>query len=315
MSEATLPLFPDAALGRTEPVAGPLGCHGDVEYLDMPVREILSRNRGSRMPWQWSINPYRGCEFACTYCYARYTHDYLGLDPRRDFESRIFVKSGGREALERKLRRASLRGETIAIGTVTDPYQPAERRHGVTRSLLEALRGAAGLDLTIATKSPLILRDLELLSELDRRHTVTVNLTLTTADPELARRLEPQAPDPRGRLRALARLAGEGIATRLYCMPLLPRITDRAAVLAPLLEAAREAGAFDVVAAPLFLRPAARLRFWPWLRGEFPDLVPVYKRLYARRSHLRKRQRDAVMAEFRRLRLRLGFPADRPGRA
>lgn len=320
MSEATLPLFPDAipfpqpSLGGAETATESLGCNGDVEYLDMPVREILTRNRGSRMPWQWSINPYRGCEFACTYCYARYTHDYLGLNQRRDFERRIFVKSGGREALERKLRRASLHGQSIAIGTITDPYQPAERRHGVTRSLLEALRGAAGLDLSISTKSPLILRDLPLLAELDRRHTVTVNITVTTADPELARRIEPQAPDPRARLRTISRLAGEGIATRLYCMPILPRITDRTPILAPLLDAAREAGAFDVVGSPLFLRTAARLRFWPWLRSEFPDLVPIYRRLYARRSHLRKRQRDDVMTDFRRLRLRLGFPADRPGR-
>ncbi|MFQ5351423.1 MAG: radical SAM protein [Thermoanaerobaculia bacterium] len=314
MTEATLPLFPDATLGCAEPAAESLGRHGDVEYLDMPAREILNRNRDSRLPWQWTINPYRGCEFACSYCYARYTHGYLGLDPRREFESRIFVKRGGREALERKLRRASLRGESIAIGTVTDPYQPAERHHGVTRSLLEALRGAAGLDLSISTKSPLILRDLPLLAELDRRHTVTVNITVTTADPELARRLEPQAPDPRARLRALARLAAEGIGTRLFCMPILPRITEGGAVLAPLLEAARDAGAFDVVGAPLFLRTATRLRFWPWLRSEFPELLPVYRRLYARRSHLRRREREEVLAEFRRLRLRFGFPADRPGR-
>jgi DNA repair photolyase len=321
MTEATLPLFPEAApfhktaLGRADPAAEPLGRYGEVEHLDLPVREILNRNRGSRMPWQWTINPYRGCEFACTYCYARDTHGYLGLDPRHEFESRIFVKSGGREALERKLRRSSLRGESIAIGTVTDPYQPAERHHGVTRSLLEVLGGATGLDLSISTKSPLILRDLPLLTELDRRHTVTVNITVTTADPGLAARIEPQAPDPRARLRTLARLAGEGIATRLFCMPILPRITDHPAILAPLLEAAREAGAFDVIGSPLFLRTAARLRFWPWLRSEFPDLVPFYRRLYARRSHLRKRQREDVLADFRRLRLRLGFPADRPGRA
>lgn len=315
MSEATLPLFPEVILGPLEPAAEPLGCRGGIEYLDMPVRDVLTRNTGSRLPWQWSINPYRGCEFACAYCYARYTHDYLGLDPRRDFESRIFVKRGAREALARKLRRCSLRGESIVMGTVTDPYQPAERHHGVTRSLLEALRSAAGLDLTIATKSPLILRDLPLLAELDRRHTVTVAVTVTTTDPELARRIEPQAPDPRARLRAIARLAGEGIATRLYCMPILPEITDREAVLAPLLNAAREAGAFDVVGSPLVLRRAARLRFWPWLRAEFPDLVPLYKRLYARRGHLPKRQREEMMADFRRLRLRLGFPADRPGRA
>jgi DNA repair photolyase len=316
MNEATLPLFPDAtALGRHRSAAKSLGCHGDVEYLDLPVGELLNRSRDSRLPWQWTINPYRGCEFACSYCYARYTHGYLGLDPRRDFERRILVKSSGRQALERKLKRASLRGETIAIGTVTDPYQPAERHHGVTRSLLETLRGAAGLDLSITTRSPLILRDLPLLAELDRRHTVTVNVTATTVDPELARRIEPHSPDPRARLRTLAGLAEEGIASRLFCMPVLPRITDRAAVLAPLLEAAREAGAFDVIGSPLFLRTAARLRFWPWLRNEFPDLVTIYRRLYARRSHLRRRQRDETMAEFRRLRLRLGFPADRPGRA
>lgn len=314
MSEATLPLFPEATLVGAEPGLDRLGRHGDVDYLELPARQILNRNRDSRLPWQWSLNPYRGCEFACTYCFARYTHDYLGLDPRREFESRIFVKSGAREALERKLRRASLRGESIAIGTVTDPYQPAERRHGVTRSLLESFLGASGLDLSISTRSPLILRDLPLLAELDRRHAVTVNITVTTSDPELARRIDPQAPDPRARLRTLARLAGEGIATRLHCMPILPRITDRGAVLAPLLEAARNAGAFDVVGAALFLRPAARLRFWPWLRAEFPELLPAYKRLYARRAYLKRRQREEVMAEFRRLRLRLGFPADRPGR-
>ncbi len=198
---------------------------------------------------------------------------------------------------------------------MTDPYQPAERHYGVTRSLLEALRGTSGLNLSIGTRSPLILRDLPLLAELDRRHTVTVNVTVTTADPELARRIEPQAPDPRARLRAMSRLAGEGIATRLFCMPILPRITDRSSVLAPLLEAAREAGAFDVLGSPLVLRPAARLRFWPWLRSEFPELLPVYRRLYGRRSRLKRRQREEVMAELRRLRLRLGFPADRPGRS
>ncbi len=315
MSEAALPLFPDApAIGRPGAVEG-AGCGRGVAYLEMPTREILNRARSSRLPYRWTINPYRGCEFGCPYCYARYTHGYLGLDPKREFESHIFVKQGARQALERRLRSASLRGEGIAIGTVTDPYQPAERRYGVTRSLLEALRSAAGLQLSITTRSPLILRDLELLAELDRRHTVTVNLSLTTADSELARRLEPQAPDPRALLRAAAGLAAEGLATRIFAMPVLPRITDGADVLAPLLAAARAAGAYDVVGSPLVLRPAARLRFWPWLRAEFPELVPVYRRLYGRRSHLRRRQHETVMAELRRLRLRSGFPADRPGRS
>jgi DNA repair photolyase len=315
MTEATLPLFPEPTLGRAEPAAEALGCRGEVEYRELPARQILNRNRSPRLPWDWTVNPYRGCEFACTYCYARYTHGYLGLDPRREFESRIFVKTGAGEALARRLKRSALAGESIAIGTVTDPYQPAERHHGVTRSLLAALRGAAGLDLSITTKSPLILRDLALLTELDRRHTLTINLTVTTADPELARRLEPQAPDPRARLQAMAALAGEGLATRLFAMPLLPRITDRAEVLEPLLAAARSAGAYDVVAAPLFLRAAARRSFWPWLRREFPELVPIYRQLYGRRSHLGKRRREQVMAELRRQRLRYGFPADRPGRA
>ena len=315
MTEAPLPLFPDAPIGRPEPAPALLGRRGEVEYLELPTREILNRNRSQRQPWQWTINPYRGCEFACAYCYARYTHGYLGLDPKRDFDTRIFVKQGARVALERRLKRAALRGESIAIGTVTDPYQTAERHHGVTRSLLEALRGAAGLDLSITPRSPLILRDLPLLAELDRRHTVTVNLTVTTADPGLARRIEPQSPDPRARLRTLGALAAEGLATRLFCMPILPRITQGAEVLGPLFKAARAAGAYDVVGSPLFLRAAAKPRFRRWLRDEFPELVPLYRRLYARRSHLKGREHEAIMAEFRRQRLRSGFPADRPGRA
>ncbi len=319
MSEATLPLFPEAPLfsepGMPGAEEGALGRHGETEYRELPVGEILQPNRSARLPYRWTLNPYRGCELACSYCWARRSHGYLGLDARRGFESRIFVKRGARRALERRLKRASLAGESIALGTITDPYQPAERRFGVTRSLLEALRTAAGLDLTISTRSPLILRDLDLLAELDRRHTLTVNLTLITADPRLARRIEPDSPDPRARLRALQGLAAEGIAVRLCCAPVLPRIGDTARVVEPLVAAARAAGAFDVAGTPLSLPPAARLRFWPWLRAEFADLVPVYKRLYRRRAHLRRRDREAVLADLRRQRLRHGFPVDRPGRA
>ncbi len=312
MSEAALPLFPEAAPRARRGAV--LGCHGEVEYLDLPVREVLSRSRGSRRAAQWALNPYRGCEFACSFCFARSTHGYFGLDPAA-FDNRIFVKREARAAFERRLKRASLRGESIAIGTVTDPYQPAERRYGVTRSLLEALLRAEGLDLSITTRSPLVLRDRELLAALDRRHAVTVHMTLVTVDPELSRRLEPRAPDPRARLRAVAGLAADGVATSIYCMPILPAITDGAAVLEPLMAAARRSGAFDVVGCPLLLRPAARAGFWPWLRAEYPRLVPTYRKLYGRRGHLRPRRQDEVMAEFRRLRLRHGFPADRPGRA
>ena len=213
-----------------------------VEYMDLDVRQVLNRHAGSRLPFQWTINPYRGCELACTYCYARYTHGFLNLNDWRDFERRIFVKRDAARSLERKLRRTDLTGHSIAIGTATDPYQPAEQRFGVTRSLLEVFRRVEGLEISITTKSPLVLRDVDLLAELDCKHVVTVQVSATTMDEALARRIEPGAPSPAARLKTLRRLADAGLNVSLHAMPIMPGINEDEASLRALLEAAAEAG-------------------------------------------------------------------------
>jgi len=313
-TQATLPILQDfRPFGRPSSADGALDEKAGVEYHEIGVREILNANTSSRMPFDWTINPYRGCEFGCSYCYARYTHTFFDLDPWRDFEKRIFVKLGGAGSLERRLRKSSLHGQPIAIGTATDPYQPAELRYGVTRKLLEVFERVEGLDLSITTTSPLVRRDLELVTRLHRKHALTVNFSITTLDPDLARRLEHRAPAPRSRLDAAVRLAEAGIATAIFCMPLLPGINAGSRQLLPIFEAARDGGIFDVQASPLFLPAASRLRFWSWLRSEFPRLVPRYQRLFKHRTRLSDADKDHLFEVFRRLRLEFGFPRANAG--
>ena len=318
-SQAILPIFGQLArpiaLGRPDPDAVPTKQRAGIEYFPLQIRSILNRSMAARLPFDWTINPYRGCEFGCTYCYARYTHNFFDLTGWKAFESNIFFKQNAATVLRRELKRRSLKGQRISIGTVTDPYQPAEREFKITRALLEVFTQAEGLDLTITTKSPLILRDLDLLTELDQRHSVKVNITLTTVDPVLARRTEVRAPTPGARLRALEDLAQEGISTQVFCMPIMPEINSSEETIWPLLSRARDYGALDVVASPLFLNREAKARFMPWLQEEFPHLVPLYRQLFGHRSRLDPLLSERLLANFRRLRLRAGFPQARPGRA
>ena len=316
MSPATtLPLFPELpAFGRPDPAAEALGRRAGVEYFDLATRDVLNRVDSPRLPFRWTINPYRGCEFGCAYCYARDTHGFFELDDPIDFETRVFVKRRAAESLRQRLRKVDLRGETIALGTATDPYQPAERHFEITRSLLAALAETEGLSLWLTTKSPLVLRDLDLWVELDRRHAVEVHVTVTTLDARLARRLESHAPDPAARMRTVARLAEAGLATHVNCMPVMPGINDSEESLAPLFAAAREAGARQVTGQALFLKPMARRHLFDWLAREFPELAPVYRRLYAHRDYLDEAAQDRLLATFRRLKLENGFPRSVPGR-
>jgi DNA repair photolyase len=315
-SGATLPLFPALpVVGRPAPDAGALRHRAGTDFFELLVREILNRTESARLPFDWTINPYRGCEFGCVYCYARYTHGFFETTSPEEFESRIYVKSNAAERLRQRLRRSDLRGQTIAIGTATDPYQGAERQFRVTRRLLEVFAGTEGLSLSITTKSPLVLDDLELLHELDRRHAVEVQVTITTVDRALARKLEPAAPDPEARLRTVRALSEAGIDVAVNCMPVMPGINDGEAVLEPLFEAALGAGAFDVRQQALFLRPASRDVFFPWLEREFPPLVSLYRRLYSRSDYLEDRAKDQLVATFRRLRLERGLPRQRATKA
>jgi DNA repair photolyase len=290
----------------------------EVEYFDLSCRTILNGNTGRRMPFDYSINPYRGCEFGCTYCYARYTHEFLELRDPLDFERKIYAKRDAGAVLARDLaRRPALAdlesGGWIALGTATDPYQPIERRRRATREVLETLARRDGLRVSITTKSDLVLRDLDVLRELDRRGELSVNLTITTTDRDLARRLEPRAPTPDKRFRAVEALNKTGIRAGVFAIPILPSINDSRPALRALVSRAKEAGARWLTAAVLFLKPAAKARFFPWLEETFPGLVPSYRRLY-RGTYPPAPVQDRIRRLVRALRMQYGLEAEEPER-
>lgn len=296
------------------PTVGALFHRGSVEYRSLRAKTILNKS-AKPTPFHWSINPYRGCEFGCPFCYARPMHRFFDFKNSEDFERKIMVKENASEVLLRELQKRDVRGQSIAIGTATDPYQGAEKRFGITRSILEVFRLTEGLEISITTRSPLITRDLPLLIELDRKHSITLNLSLPTLDPTLGRQLEPHAPDVRRRLQTLRELAAEGLTVQVFCMPLVPWINDHAGVLEPLMTEVAEAGAVDVIGAPLSLRGSTRQLFLSWIEKQFPELVASYDGLYDRSGHLHRVTQEKVLAPFRRLRLAHGFPLAQPGRA
>lgn len=291
-------------------------------FLEVSSRSVLNGPASTHMEF-WSINPYVGCEFGCAYCYARDTHRWTveragGLegnpedpalaDPALAFERNILVKQNAARILERTLDPARIGSVTIVIGTATDPYQPGERKFGITRSILDAFRRYRGLSLGIITKSPLIVRDLDLLMELSLQHRLKVNISLATTDSALARRLEARSPVPAARLRALARLREAGLEAGLLVAPVVPGITDSRPALARLFAAARRANASFITCAPLRLGPATRNTFLPHLAREFPELVSRYRIHYARRDHASKAYQDALSSRVNELRARYGFP-------
>jgi DNA repair photolyase len=257
----------------------------NVEYFTLPARSLLNRCTGVRMPFTWTINPYRGCEFACKYCYARYTHEFMEMRDGVEFEQKIYVKQHTADLLRRDLRRVK-RGESIALGTATDPYQPAERRYEVTRGILEEFVRHRGLELGIVTKSNLIVRDLDLLREVSRNNVVSVHITVTTLNLELARILEPRAPRPDLRMEAVREISEAGINVGVSCSPVLPGITDSPADLEALVREAAAAGARHIFANPLFLKPCSAAVFLPFIERHFPHLVDNYRRRYQDRAFL-----------------------------
>ncbi|PYN89115.1 MAG: radical SAM protein [Candidatus Rokuibacteriota bacterium] len=269
-----------AAPGMAERLGVTVDERRGVEYHQLRSKDLLNKLNARPMPFGWTLNPYRGCEMACRYCFARYTHEFLGLDDRMAFERTIYVKDADRDRLVAELRRARRSGQSVAIGTATDPYQPAEGKFEVTRRVLEAARMVPGILLSITTKSTLVTRDAALLREISAASDVTVNLSVTTVDAALARRLEPRAPRPDLRFAAMKALTDAGVAARLFIMPILPRLTDDEPNLRALLVAARRAGAIGAESNVLFLRPGTREIFLEFLAIDFPRLVPEYERLY-----------------------------------
>jgi DNA repair photolyase len=285
------------------------------EYFALPVRSILNRCESERVPFAWTINPYRGCEFGCHYCYARYTHEYMELDGS-EFERKIFVKENAGPLLARDLlQKYSFQPRTssmeepahIAIGTATDPYQPAEAEFGVTRACLEELAEREGLSISITTKSNLIVRDLELLKRIAARSRLYLNLTVTTMRPRLTRLLEPRAPRPDLRLEAVKRLRGAGLATGVFAMPLLPGITDGEEDLENVAAAASEAGAQWFAAGVLFLMPSSKKQFLPFVREKFPRLARQYEEWYAREAYAPEAYRRRISERILKLRQKYEF--------
>ena len=257
-----------------------------VEYFTLQAKSLLNRCVSKRqMPFAWTINPYRGCEFGCRYCYARYTHEFMEMRDGMEFERKIYVKQHAVDLLRQELRRVKP-DESIALGTATDPYQPAERRYEVTRGILEEFARHRGFELGIVTKSNLIARDLELLQQVAQANRLSAHMTVTTLDANLARILEPRAPRPDLRLEAVRALAQAGIRVGISCSPVIPGITDSPTDLESVIRAAAEAGADYVFANPLFLKPCSSAIFLPFIEQNFPHLAENYRRRYQDRAFL-----------------------------
>jgi len=277
-----------------------------VDYFDLQARSFLTKCDSDRVPFGWTINPYRGCEFGCKYCYARYAHEFMELRDPQDFERRIYVKHFDADAFRRELSRLD-RGEAIAIGTATDPYQPAERRYRVTRAILETFATTAGLRVWITTKSQLVVRDIDVLQEITRRHFLTVSMTVTTVDAELARALEPMAPRPDLRLAAVRKLTSHGIRATVFGSPVLPLINDSDASLDAVAHAARTAGARGFGGNVVFLKPCARQVFFPFLEEKFPAQLRRDRERFERSAYLRGDYPERIGERIARIRRRYGF--------
>lgn len=280
----------------------------EVDYRAIETRSILNRVNGTRATFDWSINPYRGCEFGCQYCYARYTHEFMELRNSKDFERRIFLKMETAGQLRRELRSGKVKPEEeIVLGAATDPYQPAEKTFGLTRAALEVLAEFSGYRVGIITKSDLIARDIELWQRVARRHAVSINMTVTTADTALARELEPRAVTPRRRLEAVRELKRAGLQAGVFVMPVMPGINDDEAGLEAVARAAAEAGADFLTHATLFLTPLPKEHFFGWLKAARPELLGRYRAWYARGIDLPKEKREGIRLRMREIRSRYGL--------
>ncbi|MDQ3244482.1 MAG: radical SAM protein [Gemmatimonadota bacterium] len=302
-----------------------IGEQKDIRYYASTAKNILNSPEVTGMDF-WSINPYVGCAFGCAYCYARYAHRYVmeraandqrmqdplaesyeQMPPWLAFERNIFVKYNAPEVLARTLRHGSerhlalLKGQAILIGSATDPYQPAERKFRITRRILEVLADHPGLRVVLISKSPLITRDIDLLTRIARHSDVSVHISLITLRRDLARKLEPRSPTPEARVRGLARLREAGIDAGINCMPVLPGITDNPSDLEALVKRVSEAGATYVGACALRLRAAARQRYMPFIEQEFPHLAERYRNTYSHDHQAGDRYRAGLATFFSQL--------------
>ncbi len=263
-------------------------------FYEVHAKSILNRvPPASQMPFRWTINPFRGCTHACTYCFARPTHEFLEFDAGRDFEREIVVKVNAPERLRAELARPAWSGEHIALGTNTDPYQWVEGRYELMRGIWEALRDARN-PCSVLTKSPLLLRDLDLMQELNAVTEFSAALSIPTLDQTAWRATEPRSPNPAARLDALAKLTEAGIRTGVLVAPLMPGINDSPEQVREVVRLATEAGADYIIGIALHLRRGVREVFMEWLTQQRPELVPQYEKLYQRRAYMPVAERQRL---------------------
>jgi DNA repair photolyase len=294
--EAALPGFKEPAVVRTFDAPEALG----TRFYEVRARSAINQvPKKSRMPFRYTINAYRGCSHACSYCFARPTHTYLDFNAREDFEREIVVKVNVPELVRAELARPSWKGEHVALGTNTDPYQWVEGRYKLMRGIWEAMRDFAN-PCSVLTKSPLLLRDLDLMKELAERTEFTANLSIPTLDEKAWRETEPHTPHPRKRIEAVAELKRAGIRTGVLIAPLIPGVNDSPEHVEPLLELLDEAGADSIGGIALHLRGEVRDIWFDWLRERRPDLLPRYEELYARGAYMRKDEASRLSAMVRR---------------
>ncbi len=287
-NDLRLPGVGDGTVVRTFDAPEAMG----INFHEVRARSALNHVPGDRYGFSWTINPYRGCTHACVFCFARRTHTYLDLDAGRDFEREIVVKVNVPELLRRELTRPSWKRELVALGTNTDPYQWVESRYRMMPEILAALE-AARTPVSVLTKSPLAIRDVELFERMrDSGLKVSVNLSVPTLDEAAWRATEPHTPSPAARLDAVAELRRRGIDSGILVAPLMPGINDSPEQVEPILERAREAGATFLGGVALHLRDEVKDVFYSWLAAKRPDLLPKYESLYGSRAYLRPEQRQ-----------------------
>lgn len=299
----TSPLFEQGAVVRTFDTPEFRG----ITFYEIQAKSIINRvPEASRVPFRWTINPYRGCSHQCFYCFARNTHTYLDLDYGEDFNSKIVVKVNAEERLRKELARKSWQGEHIAMGTNVDTYQRAEGRYRLMRGIISALRDHAN-PFSILTKGSLILRDLDLLQEAAEVADVGTNVSVGSTDREMWRAVEPGTPSPQKRLEVCATLNAAGIPCGVLMAPIIPYLTDSPSQLRSTVKAIAEAGATHLAPIVLHLRPGAREWFMQWLGERHPELVPRYEQLYRRSSYAPKAFQEQITAQVHELARRFGI--------
>lgn len=277
-----------------------VSCHA------LPIRRLVNRCDTPRMPFEWTVNPYRGCEFGCRYCYARYTHEFMEFHAQEDFETRIFAKEFTVDQAAAELLQLP-RHHRIALGTATDPYQPAERRLGRTRRFLEAFARMRGRTLAITTKGDLARRDAGLFEKIAQNNVLIVNFSVSTMDSRLARALEPYAPRPDLRMAAVEALSRAGLDVGVFASPVLPGLTCGRRRLESVARAAAACGARRFGAQIVFLKPAAARVFLPWLAREYPALAGAYRAQFTRAAYVRGEAVERLSALVKELRVKYGL--------